>query len=53
MASEDISYFEGRAEAELRLAQQTDDLVAALAHRELATRYFERLRRREGEESEG
>ena len=43
MATEDILYFERRAEAELELAQRATDSRVVKAHYELAAQYLERI----------
>jgi hypothetical protein len=43
MASEDIFYYERRAEAELELAQRATDSRVVKAHYDLATQYLERI----------
>ena len=43
MATEDILYFERRAEAELELAQRSTDSRVVKAHYELAAHYLERI----------
>jgi hypothetical protein len=47
MSIDEVADYHARAEAELRLAYQADDLTSALAHRELASQYFDCLREHE------
>ena len=43
MASDELDYYERRAEAELELAQRATDSRAVQAHYELASIYLERI----------
>ena len=43
MATNDVEYFEQRAEAEIELAQRATDARAVQAHYQLATQYLDRI----------
>ena len=43
MATEDILYYEQRAEAEIELAQRATDSRVVKAHYELAAQYLDRI----------
>ena len=43
MVTDDVAYYERRAEAELELARRATDSRAVQAHYELANQYLERI----------
>ena len=43
MASSDVQYYERRAQAEIELAQRSEDSRAVQAHYDLATAYLEKI----------
>ena len=43
MSQRDIDYYQRRAEAEIELAQRSDDFRAVRAHYELASAYLDRI----------
>lgn len=45
MKTEDLVYFESRAQAEMRKALLLDEPTAKRIHFELAARYFEKVRK--------
>ena len=43
MSHEDVNYFERRAEAEIELAQRSENSQAVQAHYQLATAYLDKI----------